>query len=224
MIPFHVATTALVRPAHIAHKLVHPVHKVHKVHPVHKGAAMRMLDRGAHSNIDSAQQVVVRDPADSGPRSERSMHLRRPPRQSTRAQAVAAVCSERGRPAVRGVEIVGAAEEAGALVAAVPGDEAGATRIAAQVITSPFLLVAMPKVAGDVKFDKAPLNRLRSLLVVSALARWSSALPSSWSPVLRRDRSGFDVVADDVVGESVVGFGASSLFTFTGLIVPLACA
>jgi hypothetical protein len=117
---------------------------------------MRMLDRGTHSNIDSAQQVVVRDPADWGALWKEHAPERPLPAVNFAREAVAAVFLGTRPTGGYGVEIVGAAEKAGAFVVQYRETKPGADAIAAQVITSPFLLVAMPKVDGDVKFERVP--------------------------------------------------------------------
>ena len=55
-----------------------------------------------------------------------------------------------------GVEFVGAGEKAGAFVLQYRETKPAGDAITTQVITSPFLLVAMPKVDGDVKFERVP--------------------------------------------------------------------
>ena len=55
-----------------------------------------------------------------------------------------------------GVEIVGAGQKAGAFVVQYRETKPAADAITTQVITSPFLLVAMPKVNGDVKLERVP--------------------------------------------------------------------
>ena len=136
--------------------------------------------RRARSRLSSGTRRI-------GARSGRSMRPSGRCRRSTsRARRWRRCFSGRGRPAGMASRSSGAAEKAGALVVQYRETKPGADAIAAQVITSPFLLVAMPKVDGDVKFEQA--LPLRS---ASATASWSyrparssSALPSSWSPVL----------------------------------------
>ncbi len=71
-------------------------------------------------------------------------------------EAVAAVFLGTRPTGGYGVEIVGAGQKAGAFVVQYRETKPGADAIAAQVITSPFLLVAMPKVDGDVTFERLP--------------------------------------------------------------------
>jgi hypothetical protein len=117
---------------------------------------MRLLDRGTHSNIDGARQVVVRDAAGWGALWKQHAGDRPVPAVDFAREAVAAVFLGTRPTAGFGVEIVGAGQKAGAFVVQYRETKPGGDAIAAQVITSPFLLVAMPKVDGDVKFERVP--------------------------------------------------------------------
>jgi VWFA-related protein len=121
-----------------------------------QGAAMRLLDRGTHSNIDGARQVVVRDAAGWGALWKQHAGERPMPAVDFAREAVAAVFLGTRPTGGFGVEIVGAGQKAGAFVVQYRETKPGADAIAAQVITSPFLLVAMPRVDGDVKFERVP--------------------------------------------------------------------
>ena len=124
--------------------------------PGAQGAAMRLLDRGAHSNIDGARQVVVRDAAGWGALWKQHAGDRPMPAVDFAREAVAAVFLGTRPTGGFGVELVGAGQKAGAFVVQYRETKPGGDAIAAQVITSPFLLVAMPKVDGDVKFERVP--------------------------------------------------------------------
>jgi hypothetical protein len=117
---------------------------------------MRMLDRGAHSNIDDARQVVVRTAADWGALWKEHAAERPMPAVDFAREAVAAVFLGTRSTGGFGVEIVGAGQKAGAFVVQYRETKPGPGAITAQVITSPFLLVAMPKVDGDVTFERVP--------------------------------------------------------------------
>ena len=54
------------------------------------------------------------------------------------------------------VDIVGTAAEQGALVVRYRQREPARDAITAQIITTPFHLVAIPKSAGDVRFERVP--------------------------------------------------------------------
>ena len=117
---------------------------------------MRMLDRGTHSNVDDARQVVVRTAADWGALWKQHAGERPMPAVDFAREAVAAVFLGTRPTGGFGVEIVGAAQKGGAFVVQYRETKPGANAIAAQVITSPFLLVALPKIDGDVKFERIP--------------------------------------------------------------------
>ena len=117
---------------------------------------MRLLDRGTHSNIDEARQVVVRDAAGWGTLWKQHAGDRPMPAVDFAREAVAAVFLGTRPTGGFGVEIVGAGQKGGAFVVQYRETKPGGDAIAAQVITSPFLLVAMPRVDGDVKFERVP--------------------------------------------------------------------
>ena len=117
---------------------------------------MRLLDRGTHSDIDAARQVVVRTAADWGALWKQHAADRPMPAVDFAKEAVAAVFLGTRPTGGFGIELVGAGEKAGAFVLQYRETKPGADAIAAQIITSPFLLVAMPKVDGDVKFERVP--------------------------------------------------------------------
>ena len=121
-----------------------------------QGSAMRLLDRGTHSNIDGARQVLVRTAADWGALWKQHAGERPMPAVDFAKEAVAAVFLGTRPTGGFGVEFVGAGEKAGAFVLQYRETKPGADAIAAQIITSPFLLVAIPKVDGDVKFERVP--------------------------------------------------------------------
>ena len=178
--------------------------------------AMRMLDRGSAEQHRRARGRLSSGPRRSGARSGSSMRRERPLPAVDFAREVGGGGVSRERPTGGyGVEIVGAAPKAGALVVQYRETKPGADAIAAQVITSPFHLVAMPKVGRRREVRKAFPEPLRLLRRIGRRGR-------RW---LRRRRGRLCRRASSTssVAESVVGFGASSLFTFTGLIVPLAC-
>jgi hypothetical protein len=54
------------------------------------------------------------------------------------------------------IEVVGAAKQGAALVVQYRERRPGPDAIAAQVITSPYHLVAIPRVDGDVRFERVP--------------------------------------------------------------------
>jgi hypothetical protein len=115
---------------------------------------MRLLDRGTHSNIDGSRQVVVRDAAAWGTLWKQHAGDRPMPVVDFSKEAVAAVFLGTRSTGGYGVAIAGGQQKAGAFVVEYRETSPGPGAIAAQVITSPFSIVAMPKVDGDVKFER----------------------------------------------------------------------
>jgi VWFA-related protein len=124
--------------------------------PAGQGTAMRLLDRGANSNIDDAQQVVVRTAADWSALWKKHAPERPLPAVDFGREMVTAVFLGSRPTGGFAAEIVGAGSKAGAFVVQYRETKPGADAIAAQILTSPFLLVAMPRVDGDVKFERVP--------------------------------------------------------------------
>ena len=118
--------------------------------------AMRVLDRGAQSGIEEARQVVVRTAAEWNALWTQHAPQRPAPAVDFGREVVAAVFLGSRPSGGFAVQIVGAAPQAGTLVVQYRETKPGADAIAAQVITSPFQLVALPKADGDVKFEKVP--------------------------------------------------------------------
>jgi VWFA-related protein len=121
-----------------------------------QGAAMRLLDRGSNSNLDDAQQVVVRTAAEWNALWKKHAPERPVPAVDFGREMVAAVFLGSRPTGGFAAEIVGAGSKAGAFVVQYRETKPAADAIAAQILTSPFLLVAMPKVDGDVKFERVP--------------------------------------------------------------------
>jgi hypothetical protein len=121
-----------------------------------QGATMRLLDRGANSNIDGAQQVVVRTAADWDALWKQHAAGKPLPAVDFAREMVAAVFLGSRPTGGFGVEMVGAGAKAGAFVVQYRETKPAPDAITAQVITSPFLLVALTKVDGDVKFERVP--------------------------------------------------------------------
>jgi hypothetical protein len=122
--------------------------------PNPQGASMRLLDRGTHSNIDDARQVVVRTAADWGALWKQHAPGLPMPEVDFAREAVAGVFLGTRPTGGFGVEIVGAAQKTGSMLVQYRETRPGPDAITTQVITSPFHLVAVPRIDGDVKFEK----------------------------------------------------------------------
>ncbi len=122
--------------------------------PGAQGAAMRSLDRGAHSNVDDARQVVARTAAEWNTMWRQHSPDRPQPAVDFGREMVAGVFFGSQSSGGYAIEIVGAAVKDGTLVVQYRETRPGPGAVAAQIITSPYHLVALPSVNGDVKFER----------------------------------------------------------------------
>jgi hypothetical protein len=114
------------------------------------------IDKGDQSNVDDAKQAIARTDAEWARLWQQHSPDRRRPSVDFSRQMVVGVFMGSRNTAGFAVEIAGTSEASGALVVryreTVPAKDA----ITAQVITSPYHLVVLPKFVGDVKFEKVP--------------------------------------------------------------------
>ena len=116
--------------------------------------AMKTIDKGDHSNMDDAKQAAVRT-AEAWKQLWQQHSPDRPlPAVDFTKEMVVGVFMGSRPSAGYTLEIVSAIEASGTLV--VRYSEASPSRgtMTAQVITSPYHLVAVPFFPGDVKFEK----------------------------------------------------------------------
>jgi hypothetical protein len=115
---------------------------------------LRILDKGDQSNMDDGRQAVARSAAEF----EALWRLHAPdrplPKVNFASEMVAAVFVGSRPTAGFAVEIVGTREEAGALVVRYRETRPARGLLAAQVITSAYVIVALPRRDGAVKFEK----------------------------------------------------------------------
>ncbi len=117
---------------------------------------MRTIDKGTQSNIDAARTVVVRS-ADEWARLWRTHAPDKPvPAVDFSREMVVGVFLGSRPTAGYAVEISGTRAASAALVVAYRVGAPSPDTITAQVITSPYHLVAIPRRDGDVKFEKRP--------------------------------------------------------------------
>lgn len=114
----------------------------------------RVIDTGDQSGVDDARQVVIRTPDEWAKLWQvHGMDRARPTVDFARETVVGVFMGS--RPTAGFVlEIVGVAEEGGATVVRYKEGMPPRGAITAQVLTSPYVLVAIPKTAGDVRFEK----------------------------------------------------------------------
>jgi PrcB C-terminal len=117
-------------------------------------SAPRLLEKGAMSYIDSPTQVVARTAAEFDAIWMRHSPGRQQPRINFDHEMVVGVFVGSRNTAGYSVELVGADERQGALVVRYREVVPPKAAIVAQIITSPYFLAALPKYAGDVRFEK----------------------------------------------------------------------
>jgi PrcB C-terminal len=116
--------------------------------------SMRTLDRGTQSNIDQARQVVIRT-ADEWSALWRAHAAEKPaPAVDFTKEMVVGVFLGSRPTAGYSVEIVGTKEQPDGLVVVYHQGSPARDMMTAQVITTPYHLVAVPKRAGKVEFEK----------------------------------------------------------------------
>jgi hypothetical protein len=116
--------------------------------------AVRVIDKGTQSNVDTARQAVARTEAEWQALWKSHEFDRPAPRVDFAKEMVVAVFAGSRPTAGFGVEIVGAEVRDGALVVSYRETKPAGDAITAQVLTSPYAFAAVEKRAGDVKFQK----------------------------------------------------------------------
>ena len=114
---------------------------------------LRVLDKGDQSNVDDAKQVTARTTAEWNTLWRQHSPDRDQPRVDFGRDMVLGVFLGSQTTAGFSVEIASALVEQGILVVRVRETRPQSDRIVAQVITSPYHLVAVPRHSGDVRFE-----------------------------------------------------------------------
>ena len=113
-----------------------------------------VIDKGAQSGVDEAQQIVVRT-ADEWAKVWQHHGMDRPrPKVDFARETVVGIFMGSRPTAGFEVEIAGVASEAGVTVVRYREKAPSRDAITAQVITSPYVLAAIPKTSGEVRFEK----------------------------------------------------------------------
>ena len=115
---------------------------------------LRVLEKGDQSNVDDAQQVAARTTAEWDTLWRRHSPDRDQPRVNLAREMVLGVFLGSRPTAGFGVEILNTLDEQGVLVVRFRETRPPGDLLLAQVITSPYHLVAVPRHSGDVKFEK----------------------------------------------------------------------
>lgn len=116
-------------------------------------SGVRALDKGDQSNIDEGRQVVVRTPAEWNTLWRQHSPDRDQPRVDFARDMVVGVFLGSRVTAGFSVEVVGAQVQQGILVVQFREMRPRGDGVVAQVITSPYHLVAVPRHAGTVTFE-----------------------------------------------------------------------
>ena len=118
--------------------------------------APRVLDSGDQSNMDDGRQVVARTAAELNTLWRLHAPDRPQPGVNFATEMVVGVFIGSRPSAGFAVEILGVEERGGATVVRYRETAPGRDAITAQVITSAYQLVAVPKRTGEVRFEKQP--------------------------------------------------------------------
>jgi hypothetical protein len=121
-----------------------------------QGGSMRVIDRGAQSRIDDARQVVARTVDEWSALWRQHAPDRPAPAVDFAREMVAGVFFGSQNSGGYAIEIVGAGSKGGSLIVQYRETRPAPDALAAQVITSPFHLAALPRADGDVKFERVP--------------------------------------------------------------------
>jgi hypothetical protein len=117
---------------------------------------LRVLDRGDQSNVDEFRQVVVRTAAGWTALWQQHAPDRSRPAVDFARDMVAGVFLGSRPSAGFAIDVVSAREEHGNLVVRYRESSPGPGAVAAQVITSAYCIVALPRRDGEVRFERVP--------------------------------------------------------------------
>lgn len=117
-------------------------------------AAMRTIDKGAESAIDSPRQAVART-ADEWQKlwRQHSWDRQAPPIDFAKEMVVGVFLGSR-TTAGYSVTIDEVSHEGGKLIVKYRERSPGRGTVTAQVITAPYHLVAVPRTTGDIEFER----------------------------------------------------------------------
>ena len=118
--------------------------------------SLQTVARAAISQIDVAEQSVARTQAEWAALWRRHSPSAAPPAVDFASRTVAAVFLGSRSTAGFQVEITGTREKGGVVTVLWQEGRPAADAVTAQVLTSPFHIVTIPKPAGDIRFEKVP--------------------------------------------------------------------
>jgi hypothetical protein len=117
-------------------------------------ASLRVLDRGDQSNMDDGRQTVARTAAELSAMWRLHAPERPQPKVDFAREMVVAVFLGTRPTAGFAIDIVGTKEDAGALVVQYRETRPAKGLLTAQVLTSAYAIVALPRHEGAVKFER----------------------------------------------------------------------
>jgi hypothetical protein len=119
-------------------------------------APLRVLDKGDQSNVDEARQVVVRTAAGWTALWQEHAPDRPRPAVDFARDMVAGVFLGSRPSAGFVIDVVSARDEHGNLIVRYRETTPGPGAVTAQVITSAYCIVALPRRDGEVRFERVP--------------------------------------------------------------------
>ena len=117
---------------------------------------MKSVDKGSMSAIDAQRQVIARAPDEFATLWKSHANDRKMPDVDFSSNMVVGIFLGTRPTGGYGAEIVSAQPEGGTLIVKYKETRPGRGSMTAQVLTSPFHLVAIPKFDGPVRFEKVP--------------------------------------------------------------------
>jgi hypothetical protein len=117
---------------------------------------LRAVDKGDQSNIDEPRQIVARTAAEWETLWREHAPGRKQPQVDFGRDMIAGVFLGTRPTAGYGVEILSASNQGGTLIVRYRETRPAADAITAQIITSPYHLVAPPRHEGEVRFERVP--------------------------------------------------------------------
>jgi len=115
---------------------------------------MRTIEHGAQTFIEEAKQVVIRTPEEWAALWKQNAANRPAPAVDFTREMVVGVFLGTRNTAGYSVEIVGVEKDAAGILVRYRERSPARGMMTAQVITSPYHLVAVPKTEGAVRFEK----------------------------------------------------------------------
>ena len=119
-------------------------------------AALKTIAKGLDSAVDEGRQITARTQAE-WTKAWRSHAFERPaPKVDFAREMVIGVFMGSRPTSGFTVEIAGTREEGGTLIVEYRETTPGPGLLSAQILTSPYHLVSVPRIDGDVKFERVP--------------------------------------------------------------------